>query len=288
MTSPLLQYNRNDAGFSSVSPSARPLENDPTVSYATTLGSTTKQSSSSSKVNTTQIFPNLTFPGASSSPPPPPDYSNLTAIQQEVRRKSAIAAAMKQYDELSAATQATGFQAANNAGNVYANRTMQSGINPVASGVVAAQARLPIYKQLADIGVQKEQTRLDATNKADSLAASIAANIGQLQMGYANMLADYNSKQTGYNLDLTKFNASLGNQQSEYQQDYALKAAQLALQTRAAGGGSGGSNGSRSSGGGDYFTPGAFDPGYITNAGPIHGSSVNPNMVFTQYKPYLG
>lgn len=265
MTNPLITYNRNDAGFSVVSPNAQQLENDPTVKFQTSTGGITSQSSSSSRINTVQpVIKPLVFP-ASGPAPAPPDYTDLTSIEQGVKRKAAIAQAMKQYDDLSAATQASGFQSANNAGNVYANRLQQQGINPVASGVVAAQAKLPIYKQLADIGVQKETTQLDASNKADALAAQIASTIGQLKTSYANMLANFNTQQTGINLDYTRLQSGLGEQAYEYDNDYRLRAAQLASQYGTTTG-----SGSRSALGVRHPIPGIDgDPGYIPNAGPI-------------------
>lgn len=268
-----INYDPTGAGFQVISPNAAPsITTDPTVKYQTKIGSTSLPAVTQHTVITPQVFPHPPAPG-------PVDTSNLARLQAQVQKKNAIAQAMKDYDQLSAATQATGFQSANNAGNVYANRLLQSGVNPLASGVVAAQAKLPVYKELADINNQKDQTRLDATNKADSLAASIASNIANIQLGYTKMLADYNQQQTGYNLDLTKFGANLGQQQYQYQQDYALKAAQVAGQL-------GTSSSASSSGRSLNGMPIAdnFNPGYITNAGPIQAGTgyamANGNNVF--------
>lgn len=253
-----INYDPTGAGFQVYSPTQAPsITDDTTLKYQTSSGSQTINSSPTGSIKP------LTFP--SKAPPPQPSTAGLQSLQAQVQKKNAIAQAMKDYDQLSAATQATGFQSANNAGNVYANRLMQSGVNPLASGVVAAQAKLPVYKELADINQQKDQTRLDATNKADSLAASIASNIANIQLGYTKMLADYNQQQTGYNLDLTKFGANLGQQQYQYQQDYALKAAQVAGQL-----GSSSSTGTTTKPAAWHPTPGVNgSPGYLPDQGPI-------------------
>jgi hypothetical protein len=225
--------------------------------------------------------------------PAAPTAPNLKPLQSklgQVNNKKEINAAMAEYDALSASTQAAGFQASQNAGNIYANRLMQQGINPVASGVVAAQAKMPVYGQLAQIGVQKEQTKLDFSSKADALAAQIAQSMAQLQLGYAQTLTDFNKSMFGYDLDLNKFNASQLSRANEFSQSYGLErdkfdwqkqqqeAARLAA--GASGGGGGGAQGRQASYGmnGDPY----MTSGYIPNAGPIipgRGSSMfNPNV----------
>lgn len=165
------------------------------------------------ELNFNSSFTNRSGPNQAALPPlaPPPDKPNLKPLKNlrdQIERKKAIEAAMKEYEELEAATQATGFQTAQNAGNIYSQRLSQQGITPVASGVVAAQARLPIYRQLAEIGTEKERTRLDAVSRADTLAAQVATTIAQLQSSHAKTLADFNLQNTAYQLDLSKFNAA--------------------------------------------------------------------------------
>jgi hypothetical protein len=176
-------------------------------------------------------------------PPAPPDYANLQALQDRVQRQKMIKQAMSQYDDLEASTRAMGGQAANNAGNVYSNRLMQQGVNPIASGVVAAQAKLPVYNQLAQINTEKQATRLDAVNKADSLAANIASTMANIQLGYSKMLADYNAQGAGYQLDYSKFNAAQAQRAQEFSQTQALDKAKLAAQIAASGGAGGTSSG---------------------------------------------
>lgn len=162
------------------------------------------------------------------APPAAPNYAHLQALQDQVERKANIAAALKSYDALSASTQASGFQNAQNAGNVYANRLMQQGVNPLASGLVAAQARTQVYGQLDDINQQKQQTRLDASNKADALAAQIASTISGLQLSYSKSLADFNQQNSAYALDLNKFNANQFSNAQQQIPNQATVAAQLA------------------------------------------------------------
>lgn len=126
--------------------------------------------------------------------PAAPDYTQLKQIGQGKDIQAALDAAMKIYDDSYASTQALGFQAASSAGKQYSGRLMQQGINPVASGVVEAQAKLPVYKQLHGIKQDQATTKADFAIKAQSLAAQVAQSIAQLQLGYSNTLADYNAK----------------------------------------------------------------------------------------------
>lgn len=197
--------------------------------------------------------------------PDPIDTSRLQALQNQVQRQAGIKSAMKDYDALAASTQAQGFQAANNAGASYGNRLMQAGINPTSAGVVAAQSKMPVYQQLAAIEKEKSTTRLDAINKSQSLAAQIAAQIAQIQLGYTKTLADYNMQQSQYEFDTSKFNLASAEDRRRYDQDYALKLASL-------NGGGVGLGGSGSKAGLPAITGGAsmdYFPGYITNSGPI-------------------
>lgn len=140
--------------------------------------------------------------------PTQPNLKPLKRLQNKIERQKAIEAAVKEYEELEAATQASGFQTAQNAGNIYSQRLMQQGISPVASGVVAAQARMPVFQQLAEIGTEKEKTKLDAISRSDALAAQIATSIASLKTSHAKTLADFNLQNVGYQLDLSKFNAA--------------------------------------------------------------------------------
>lgn len=227
--------------------------NDPGVKWAQANGA-----------QLAQTVPQTQFQVQKSDPPAAPNTAYLQSIQNQVQRKTAINSALKDYDQLYASTKAQGFQSANNAGNVYANRLLQSGVNPLASGVVAAQSKLPIYSQLAQINEQKDQTRLDATNKADSLAAQIASQIANIQLGYTKTLADYNSQQTGFNLDLQRLQSTdnlsrLQMQQQDRQFNQQLQASQLAQsQTKRAG----------SQVQGQAITPGNT-PGYIPDFSSI-------------------
>lgn len=176
--------------------------------------------------------------------PSKPNLKPLKRLQDKVDRQKAIEAAMKEYEELEAATQASGFQTAQNAGNVYAQRLMQQGISPVASGVVAAQARMPVFQQLAEIGTEKEKTKLDAVSRSDALAAQIATSIANLQSSHAKTLADFNLQNVGYQLDLSKFNAAQRQSQDELESKTQLSLLDLMLRgggsTRRPGGTAGG------------------------------------------------
>lgn len=244
--------------------------NDP--QYGRTLSGTQITSSSASKnTSGTSLLAAKPTPAA---PPVAPNYSNLTNLLDQTQRQGAIKTAMSDYDALYASTQASGFQNANNAGNAYGTRLEQQGINPVASGVVAAQARLPIYKALGDITTQKDTTRLDAVNKSNALAAQIASTIAQIQLGYSKTLADFNIQNTQMELDLNKFNASQGLNVINSSNDFQLKQKQLAAQLAAAGLNPDGTTKPKATG-----VPTQFSPGYSGNPGTfiipdtVNGSS---------------
>lgn len=252
-------YGNQPSNINSTSP--------PTYNTQPTLGST---SSSTQQTYNSPVRQGIfAAPPAAPAAPAPPNYSNLENQLNAVQRQGAIKKAMANYDALAATTKAAGFQAASNAGSVYAQRLQQQGINPVASGVVAAQAKLPVYSALEGIEQQKDQTRLTAVNQSQQLAAQIANQIAGLQLNYSGMLADYNKANTGYNLDLNKFNAGQAFNQQQYQTDTYFKQQQLAAQaaSMAASG-----HGNQNNVGG--VRPG-FSPGYIPNSGPIVPSTSN-------------
>lgn len=202
----------------------------------------------------------------------------LQSLQKKVQQQSAIRKALSDYDALYASTKATGFQAADNAGTTYANRLMQAGVNPTASGVVTAQSKLPVYSALAQINQQKSATRLDAVQKADALAAQIASTIGSIQLNYSKTLADYNTSLNAQHLNAGEFNAQQRMTGRTSDRSYALQAQQLRDQEAAqaaALAASGNSNGIPN------ITP-DYSPGYITNSGPLipdsNTTNINPNV----------
>lgn len=171
------------------------------------------------------------------APPKAPDYTKLNSLAEGKDISAALDAAMKHYDESYASTQALGFQAASSAGKQYSGRLMQQGINPVASGVVEAQAKLPVFKQLHDIKKDQATTQADYSFKTASLAAQVAQSIAQLQLGYSNTLADYNAKSaslklqdTGQQADNYFKQASLDQSRNQFNTTNAMDQQKLDLQ----------------------------------------------------------
>lgn len=161
-------------------------------------------------------------------PPPTVDFSRLENFSRVDDIDTAIANSAKDYDELAASTQAMGFQGAAAAAKQYSGRLLQQGINPVAAGVVEAQSRLPVYQQLASIKKDKNAATLDATTKAASIQADIEKTLGNLRLGYANTIADYNYRQSTTNLETRKLNQS----QQNSDRDFTLQQGGLDLQRR--------------------------------------------------------
>lgn len=222
-------------------------------------------------------------------PPVAPNVKPLQRLQNRVvsNNNKQIAAAMEEYDALAASTQASGFQSASNAANAYTNRLMQAGINPIASGVVQAQARLPIYNQLSQINSEKSRVRLDAAGRADALAAQIADKISSLQMAYTSQLAQYNQATAAYQLDLNKFNAGQSTRLLENDRAYEMQQKQLELQAAQLA-----SAGSRNGGGraGASVDPAmtGFNPGYIGSFGTLQPGTVNGSPIAGQRTAWVG
>jgi hypothetical protein len=209
---------------------AFPLESSGSLASPTGVGSTQLSTSNQNTLTTTGGSNNIFVqPQPTVAPPKMPNLRDLQALQDSKQRKHLINQALKSYDELSAITQASGFQSAQNAGNVYSQRMQQAGINPTASGVVAAQARLPVYDQLAKIGTEKATTKLDATNKSNEIAANIATTIAGIKLNYSKTLADFNSQQAQYRIDLDKFNSTRLGQDQALNQSGSNNAAGLQL-----------------------------------------------------------
>lgn len=210
--------------------------------------------------------------------PPPPGPPNTAALEAarraEKQRRAAIAQAAKDFDEYIGIVDMTGRQSAGNAAKTYANNLIGSGFSPTAGGVVAAQSRLPFMQQVGDLKNQKNAIVLDASNKADVIAAQVAQALAQVNLGYVNTLADYNIRSAGITTQTDQFNASQALSEKDLAQrkdlELARIASQFALDDRNRRGASTGSG----------EPTGAYDPGYITNAGPIRpGSGVfNPKI----------
>lgn len=231
------------------------------------LGGGGSSSSSSSSPNTVNFHPNdlsSLFMGQRNS-----SVGNLQNLLGRVNRGDAIKKALSDYDALYASTKASGFQAANNAGNTYANRLMQQGINPTASGVVTAQAKLPVYGALNQISQEKSATRLDAAQKSDALSAQIASMISNIQLSYSKTLADYNTSQNSQQLNAGEFNATAGFNTTNANRDYQLKLRQLLDNEKAAQQAAMLAN--QKAGGAPGIVPNFG--GYITNSGPLNPSS---------------
>lgn len=238
------------------------------------------------------------------APPAAPDYSGLVGQETAInkRTKAQVDTTSAGYDALAASTLASGNQAASNAGAAYANQELQQGVNPIASGVVAAQAKLPVYQSLEGIQTEKTASVNDLYKNSMGLDYNIQNSIAGLRNDYAKTLASYNSQIAGYNTNLATFNAGQANQTGEFNAstaanvtennasqrlNYATAAAQLA-----AGGGSSsgttkggtvGGTGVTSATPGNPLQPGtAGNPsGTIPDQGIGHNGYLNPSEYVT-------
>lgn len=250
------------------------------TSAQSTQYSPTVSSSSSNQIGYTS---SVSTPGAVAvrpnipAPPTAPNLSNLQGILSNVQRNTGIKKAMQDYDALFAATQASGFQAADSSGSIYDQRLAQAGINPTSGGAVRAQAKMGVYKELEGITKEKSTTRLDAINKSQSLQASIAAQIASIRQAYSSTLADYNIRAAGLDFDLNKFNAGQSARRYSEGRTFDMQERELNARMEAMGldsngrASSSGNSGKSGSGGpmNDFY------PGYIPNSGPVMPQIIN-------------
>jgi hypothetical protein len=243
--------------------------------------------------------PTPNFPAAPSSP----DISGLlgqeTAINKRTKAQADTTSAG--FDALAASTLASGSQAASNAGSAYANQELQQGVNPIASGVVAAQAKLPVYQSLEGIETQKTASVNDLYKNSMGLDYNIQNSIAGLREDYAKTLASYNSQIAGYNTNLATFNAGQTNQAGEFNASTAAQVSQnnsaqrlnyatAAAQLAASGGGTSSTKGGTASGVGyTSATPGnpsqpgtpGNPTGTIPDQGIGHNGYINPSEYVT-------
>lgn len=159
---------------------------------------------------------NSTAPTPIPAAPAAPDISELTGLYNRIPGLFNTKGIKNAYNSQINTTQSQGMQAASDAAGSYAAREQQSGVNPVASGVVEAQARAPMYSAVNDLTKGKESAILDAHQMGASLQSQIAAAIGNIREGYTKTLADYNLGAAG-----------LSNQQSEFGQSLNMQGQQL-------------------------------------------------------------
>lgn len=101
-----------------------------------------------------------------------------------------------------------GTQAANNAAQEYANRNAQTGASSAASGVVKAQALLPVYQQNSTARQQLAGTQAQYGAQAINLQSQIASTLASLNTQYAGTLANYMTQQRAQNIQQQTTNQS--------------------------------------------------------------------------------
>lgn len=153
---------------------------DSILGTGTGMGSSTEFSSSSS---------------APLSPPTAPDFSELEDQLTMIPSRFSPARATASYDRAIEGTQAITGQLANNAANIYAQRQMRLGINPVAAGAVRAQTQLAGNRQVNDMKLERDKYQQEVKGQAASLSAQISANLAQLRESYSRTLAEFNIQQ---------------------------------------------------------------------------------------------
>lgn len=212
--------------------------------------------------------------------PQPIDFHELSDQYGLVPRRFDTNQATQGLDDLISATQVAGGQQARNAATSYSNRLTQQGQNPVAAGVVQAQVQNQANTQVKDLTVQRDQMRLAAQKDAALVASGIAEKIAGVRQAYSQTLADYNARQSGIDLTASSTNASNNLSATELALKKRLQDAQIAqiAAPKIAQYGPDDGVGPNSWG---------FDPGYITNAGPLRDATVNGkrrnNTVYASY-----
>lgn len=200
----------------------------------------------------------LTVTPSDEPPPEMFDTSELVAQYEAVPQRFNPRRLLKSYDSALGESRAATQQQGNNAMRAYANRLMQMGVAPVASGVVGAQARRAGNANSTALLKDKETIASDMRAKAAGLQASIASNLASLRDSYTKTLADYNARQSSLKLNADQFNSGQG-----------MRLLQMAEARRMQ------DEATAASSGAEYMPQDVMTPGYIPNSGPITPATVN-------------
>lgn len=196
-----------------------------------------------------------------------PDSVSQELLSQYGRGAPGMGQYKRSANENIALTRSTGMQTANSAAADYTNRLTQAGGTAFASGAVKAQAMMPVLKQVAGMKQQKAETILSLKSKNADRQAALAGQLSGARSNYLGMLASTYTTMRGQNIS----SDSSSRAQDESERMGALARGEVPMGIYGAGGLGGA--GSASSADGGAGASGPFNPGYITNAGPIEKSS---------------
>lgn len=149
----------------------------------------------------------------------------------------------------------TALNAGNNAATEYANRARQSGGSGMGAGLVKAQAAVGGQRVAGEMELDRQKFDASQREKAATHASQIATTLAGLRDSYLKTIVDYATKSDSTMADFTSKMAAINSNRVN--------------------------DTSRNSG------PSQFNPGYVTNSGPIRPASINgqsmPNASFGSY-----
>lgn len=125
---------------------------------------------------------------------------------------------------------ALGLQTANAAANEAAARGFQSG-NMQNTGLLRAQALLPVYQHTGELNTQLQNQLTDLSKAKATTSAQVASTLGQLRNQYAGSLADYTAQLSGIQSTRANEQANLEERQREFDVSSKSDAARLAQQS---------------------------------------------------------
>lgn len=173
-------------------------------------------------------------------------------------------------------------RAGSNAAGSYAARQMAAGLDASAADLVGAQVRFPAYGKVAEAKMSFDQQQANEQRDRNRLAADVSKSLASLRLDYARTVADFNSREADrasndsrwereFALDkpVKEGNATLQNLQIEAAIRAGERDKKMTDKARA-------SDASASD----------FNPGYITNSGPLKyatGGGAAPNTVYAAY-----
>lgn len=200
-----------------------------------------------------------------------PDFSSTqkgyTDLMQQSNQMFDSSGYMNQVNNLANFSLASGMNAANAAARQYGAAAQRAGTSSAGAGVARALSLMPALQQ-------STQLRLQGQEFADAQSAARAAYLAQLQQGltaaqsdYRNMMADYNQGMFGIQNSNAQWQAQLEEQQRQFDLEQARLREGMKMST------GGGSSQASQPAVGPVDT--LFNPGYITNAGPLRGATYN-------------
>lgn len=161
---------------------------------------------------------------------------------------------------------AAGMNAANAAARQYSSSAGRAGVSSSGAGVARALSMMPALQQASGLKLQGQEFAAAQNAAKAEYLSQLQNSLSAAQGDYRNMLAGYNQGMMGIQNQSAQWQAQLEEQQRQFDEQQKMMGMKMPI-----------SGGSSSGGGGMGLGGGApdalFNPGYITNSGPLKGAT---------------